>query len=193
MRKDLYQVDTCLRRMPDNLYSQIGDVSELFSALRYRGVPRDILWSIYTLLLLRQRICRELGIATKPLPINAYGIESEGMNERPAFLIAKKENLPSTKNENDASESRSLFHDIVQHENCDKLVERLHQLIDGRKGADVGCVLLKCLLDGYLSRKPKQKEYESEFILVGGWNAIHKYMDDNNENALDRANKIIIF
>lgn len=77
LRKDLYQVDTCLRRMPDNLYSQIGDVSELFSALRYRGVPRDILWNIYTLLLLRQRICRELGIATKPLPVNAYGVEMD--------------------------------------------------------------------------------------------------------------------
>ena len=169
LRKDLYQVDACLRRMPDNLYSQIGDVSELFSALRYRSVPRDILWNIYTLLLLRQRICRELGIAMKPLPIHAYG------------------------NPNDTSEAKRSFHDIVQHETPDKFIERLHQLIDGRKGADVGCVLLKCLLDGYLSRKPKQKEYESEFTLVGGWNAIHKYMDDNNENALDRANKIIIF
>ena len=77
LRKDLYKVDTCLRRMPDKLYSFIGDISELFSALRYRGVPRDILWNIYTLLLLRQRICRELGIAMKPLPINACGVEPE--------------------------------------------------------------------------------------------------------------------
>lgn len=183
LRKDLYQVDACLRRMPDNLYSQIGDVSELFSALRYRSVPRDILWSIYTLLLLRQRICRELGIAMKPLPVNAYGVETEGSKG----AVVKKENP------DDASEAKRSFHDIVQHETPDKFIERLHQLIDGRKGADVGCVLLKCLLDGYLSRKPKQKEYESEFTLVGGWNAIHKYMDDNNENALDRANKIIIF
>ena len=77
LRKDLYKVDTCLRRMPDDLYSFIGNLSELFSALRYRSVPRDILWNIYTLLLLRQRICRELGIAMKPLPINAYGVEPE--------------------------------------------------------------------------------------------------------------------
>lgn len=85
------------------------------------------------------------------------------------------------------------FYDIVQHDNPEKLVERLHQLIDGRKGADVGCVLLKCMLDGLIIRKPKQKEFESEFTLIGGWTSIHKYMDDNNENALDRANKIIIF
>ena len=77
LQKDLYQVDTYLRRMPDDLYSKIGDVSELFSALRYRCVPRGILWDIYTLLLLRQRICRELGMATKPLPIHAYGAEVE--------------------------------------------------------------------------------------------------------------------
>ena len=193
LRKDLYKVDTCLRRIPDNLYSLIGDVSELFSALRYRDVPRDILWNIYTLLLLRQRICRELGIAMKPLPINAYGVEMEVQDEIPAYPMNKKENIFQRKNQGDESEARSLFHDIVQHEDPDKLVERLHQLIDGRKGADVGCVLLKCWQDGYLTRRPKQKEFESEFSLIGGWNAIHKYMDDNNENALDRANKIIIF
>ncbi len=91
------------------------------------------------------------------------------------------------------SVSEVSFYDIVQYENPTLLVERLHQLIDGRKGADVGCVLLKCLLDGYLIRRPKQKEFESEFSLIGGWSAIHNYMDDNNENALDRANKIVIF
>ena len=28
--------------------------------------------------------------------------------------------------------------------------------------------------------------------LIGGWRAIHNYMDDNNINALSRANKIMI-
>lgn len=95
--------------------------------------------------------------------------------------------------EGEPSSMKSAFYDIVQHEDPDKLVERLHQLIDGRRGADVGCVLLKCVLDGYITRKPKQREFESEFTLTGGWTAIHNYMNDNNENALDRANKIIIF
>ncbi len=100
----------------------------------------------------------------------------------------------SVKNE-EGSETlkEGSFYDIVQYENPTLLVERLHQLIDGRKGADVGCVLLKCLQDGYLIRRPKQREFESEFSLIGGWAAVHKYMSDNNENALDRANKIIIF
>ena len=88
---------------------------------------------------------------------------------------------------------KSLFYSIVQHENPEALVERLHQLIDGRGGADVGCVLLKCWQDGYLTRRPKRKEFESEFVLVGRWTSIHNYMNDNNPNALDRANQIIIF
>ena len=77
LHKDLHTVDTHLRRMPDGLYANIGDLKVLFSALRYRDVPRSILWNIYALLLLRVRICEELGIAMKPLPINAYGVEPE--------------------------------------------------------------------------------------------------------------------
>ena len=35
--------------------------------------------------------------------------------------------------------------------------------------------------------------YISEFTLIGSWTAIHNYMNDNSEKALDRANKVIIF
>ena len=67
-----------LRRMPDGMYAHIGDLSCLFSVLRYRDdVTRPVLWDIYTLLLLRERICRELGIAMKPLPMDAYGVEDD--------------------------------------------------------------------------------------------------------------------
>ena len=38
---------------------------------------REVLWDIYTLLLLRERLCRELGVAMKPLPMDAYGVEDE--------------------------------------------------------------------------------------------------------------------
>ena len=85
------------------------------------------------------------------------------------------------------------FRHIIAHHQPEALLERLHQLIDGRRGADVGSVLLKCLLDGYIGRRPTQREFEEEFQLIGGWRAIHKYMDDNNENALIRSNKVIIF
>jgi hypothetical protein len=75
---DLHQVDSQLRHMPDGLYSQIADLTCLFSAMRYHdNVSRPVLWEVYTLLLLRERICRELGIAMKPMPVHAYGVEEE--------------------------------------------------------------------------------------------------------------------
>lgn len=87
---------------------------------------------------------------------------------------------------------RANFADIIQYHDKEKLLKRLHFLIDGKGGADVGAVLLKAQQDGLLTRIPRQSEYKSEFDLLGGWSAIHNYMDDNNQNALDKANKIII-
>lgn len=103
--------------------------------------------------------------------------------------VAGASTEPGTK----AQEATPSFHSIIQYEDADILLRRLHQLIDGRRGADVGSVLFKCLIDGLISRRPTRKEFETEFQLQGCWTSIHKYMDDNNVNALDRANKIIIF
>lgn len=102
----------------------------------------------------------------------------------------------STK-ENDTKNSEHLytpsFTNIIQYSDKNKILKRLHQLIDGHKGADVGATLLKAQLDGYLTRIPTQSEFKSEFNLIGGWSAVHNYMSDNNQNALEKANRIIIF
>ena len=82
--RDLYEVDLQLRRMPDDLYARIGDLACLFSAMRYRDdVSRSTLWDVYTLLLLRERICRELGIRMQPLPMQGYHIDSYQEEEPP--------------------------------------------------------------------------------------------------------------
>lgn len=82
--RDLYEVDLQLRRMPDNLYAHIGDLACLFSAMRYRDdVSRRTLWEVYTLLLLRERICRNLGIRMQPLPMQGYRIDSYEEDETP--------------------------------------------------------------------------------------------------------------
>ncbi|MBQ5643672.1 MAG: hypothetical protein IIV13_07965 [Bacteroidaceae bacterium] len=99
----------------------------------------------------------------------------------------------TTETETEEENRKSLFWNIIQYKDPQTLLERLHQLIDGKKGADVGCVLLKCKQDGYITRKPTQAEFKSEFELNGTWAAIHKYMGENSMNALDRANKVIIF
>lgn len=91
------------------------------------------------------------------------------------------------------TENRADFRHLIQHPNPDKLLKRLHTLIDGRGGADVGCVLMKCIQENYLLRNPTRAEFCAEFQLRGTWSAIHNYLDDNNENALARANKTVIF
>ena len=85
------------------------------------------------------------------------------------------------------------FLHLILHTEPKKLLERLHRLIDGKSGAAVGAVLLRAQQKGYLIKVPTQAEFRSEFALVGKWNAIHNYMNDNNETALAKANKIIIF
>lgn len=107
-------------------------------------------------------------------------------------LAAKNEKMDN-QHAGTQERSRSAFMDIIQHKDPEALLERLHQLIDGKRGADVGCVLFHCILKGFLTRRPTQKEFKSEFTLLGAWSAIHNYMDENNENALDRANKIVVF
>lgn len=88
---------------------------------------------------------------------------------------------------------KSEFYNVIQYEDPQALLKRLHLLIDGKKGADVGCVFLRCQQEGYITRNPTQKEFKSEFELKGSWQAIHKYMNEGDMNALDRANKVIIF
>lgn len=85
------------------------------------------------------------------------------------------------------------FYDIIQHEDPKKLVERLHQLIDGQRGKAVGSVLLKCLQDKLIRCKPSQKDVASEFAIKGSWSGIHKYMNENDPTAIYHASQIKIF
>lgn len=88
----------------------------------------------------------------------------------------------------------SKFSDIIQYPNKDELLKRLHELIDGKGGAEVGAVLLNAwLINSYLTRRPTKAEFESEFELIGSWQAISNYMNDNSEKALEKANRIVIF
>ena len=75
LRKGLYEIDSHLRRLPTDLYTYIGEPDKLFSALFYHDVPRNVLWTIYSAMLLRERICKELDTEMKPLPEDAdeYG------------------------------------------------------------------------------------------------------------------------
>lgn len=86
------------------------------------------------------------------------------------------------------------FDDCIQYGDKEKLKKRLHELIDGKSGADVGSVLFRAkYVEGYLSRWPTQAEFKQEFELIGTWSAIHNYFDENSAKAHDRAANVIIF
>lgn len=82
-RKGLCEIDKRLRRLPDDLYTFIGDTDRLFSALFYHDVPREVLWSVYSTLLLRERTCRELDISMHPLPEDATEYGGDSVASRP--------------------------------------------------------------------------------------------------------------
>ena len=63
----LQLIDDLLRQLPGDLYQSIGHMEAVFSQLYYLCIPRAALTSILSLLVLRERTCRELGIEMKPM------------------------------------------------------------------------------------------------------------------------------
>ena len=72
--RDLYEVDRYLRQLPSRTYDYVGDLDTFFTRLYSLDIPRGVLWHVYSLLLLRERLCHELGISMQPLAPDAYGI-----------------------------------------------------------------------------------------------------------------------
>ena len=86
------------------------------------------------------------------------------------------------------------FSDIIQYHDKQKLLDRLHFLIDGKGGAQVGAVILKAKVEGYLSDNPVKKAFYKEFPnTTGTWQAIHNYFDESDNKCLAKARGVIIF
>lgn len=81
--RDLREVDKHLRTLPDAAYDYVGSLDQLFSRLYSLDVPREVLWNIYTLLLLRHRLCRALDIPNQPLAPDAYKVEEDDTDDVP--------------------------------------------------------------------------------------------------------------
>lgn len=84
------------------------------------------------------------------------------------------------------------FADLIQHEDKKLVLRRLHELIDGKRGKDVGTVLKKATIDQLLTRTPKENEYKSEFELIGTWRAISHYMNNDKIAIAEIINNIKI-
>jgi hypothetical protein len=116
----------------------------------------------------------------------------EAPQEQQSESASKCEALSAVNN----NMQNKTFDSLIQYKDKNKLKQRLHFLIDGKHGADVGATLYKALSDGLIMRIPQRAEFESEFKLFGSWQAIHKYMNpdgDNINNIMDKAKNIVIF
>ena len=87
--RDLREVDALLRALPGNIYDYIDSPRHLFARLYSLDVPRNILWNIYTLLLLREHLCRHLGIEMLPLAPDAYqiGEDEKSASDTPVAVL----------------------------------------------------------------------------------------------------------
>ena len=65
-------IDDMLRQLPGKMYQDIGRIEVVFSRLYYHRIPRTDLMAILSLMILREKTCRELGIAMKPLTETDY-------------------------------------------------------------------------------------------------------------------------
>lgn len=65
-------IDDLLRQLPGNLYQKIDHMEAVFSQLYYLCIPRASLTTILSLLVLRERTCRELSIEMRPMVESDY-------------------------------------------------------------------------------------------------------------------------
>lgn len=88
-----------------------------------------------------------------------------------------------------AGTPKSDFRGLIQYEDKEKLLKRLHSLIDGNKGKRVGLVLNRAYFDKLITAIPTQGEFKSEFELIGTWQGIYKYTSQHENDIAD----IVIF
>lgn len=100
----------------------------------------------------------------------------------------------TTRGKSARKEKAQKFSNIIQYPDKQKLLDRLHFLIDGKKGADVGAVIQKAKMDGYLTRYPYKGEfYQEDFKVYGTWDAIKNYFNENKNTCLAKSADVIIF
>ena len=74
-------IDSLLRKMPGDLYGDIGQMDVVLSRLYYLNTPRKAFQTIMALLMMRCLTCRELGIDMRPMTEGEY--ERDGIVKNP--------------------------------------------------------------------------------------------------------------
>lgn len=84
-----------------------------------------------------------------------------------------KEVIPNQKEE---VKKDTSFRSLIQYEDKDKLLERLHFLIDPnpKKGSLIAAIIQKAYIDGHILELPNEATFRSEFKLDCTWEAVRK-------------------
>lgn len=114
------------------------------------------------------------------------------------FIIeyCQQEGKNTKKTRTQKKDKNTDFRNCIQCKDKEKLIERLHELIDGKQGCDVGYVLLKCRIDGLITRNPKEEEMKSEFPSVNYNSSVKNYLTEDSlsdNGKVARAGQIVIF
>ena len=124
------------------------------------------------------------------LPSYWHELLDDGKIALREYLEAKGEtsNSGNTHKKNQSAKKVMMFRDIVQGKNeKDKndIIKRLHGRIDNKGGKLVALYLLKAMDLELISKRPTEKEYETEFTTCGKWHSISTYLNPNKRKKIE--------
>ena len=124
------------------------------------------------------------------LPSYWHELLDDGKIALREYLEAKGEtsNSGNTHKKNQSAKKVMMFRDIVQGKNeKDKndIIKRLHGRIDNKGGKLVALYLLKAMDLELISKRPTEKEFETEFTTCGKWHSISTYLNPNKRKKIE--------
>lgn len=103
------------------------------------------------------------------------------INALPSYTESKQakitENIDVIPQKGVSGRPKRAFRDLLLCDDKDMFMQKLHNLIDGRKGKIVALFIRVCVEDGKIS-KPDFSEVEKEFGNIGARSGFNKYMNN---------------
>jgi len=135
-----------------------------------------------------------------------YGLETEDSSALKEFVEEKKKMIQEESTDTDTEKisnsrkkvikaDKDIFSRLINTNfNKEKVLEWLHQNIDGQRPKDIGLVIAYAVRESLLRREPKEKEFRAEFNVKGNWTGIWKYFhiyDEPTDNEKEEHDRII--
>lgn len=109
----------------------------------------------------------------------------------PDFSMGIPPSVP-IKTKKNAKSKEKQFKELVQVDDKENILQRLHKRIDGNGGKDVALVLLRALKDKLISRLPSERVFKTEFKnIMGEWRSISYYLNPNCSPTPDCSTVVI--